>query len=79
MGRKRGKANKYFCYVESRIFLNKTIKKVEIHNGTTIYNQSEILDHVRLFYEELYLKNEDHITHLHLEDLLNNFFLINYN
>ena len=48
MGRKRRKANKYFCYVESRIFLNKTIKKVEIHIGTTIYNQSEILDHVIL-------------------------------
>ena len=61
---------KYFCNLETRIFFNKTIKKVELGNGTIIYNQSEILEYVRLFYEELYCKNEADLTKKDLEDLL---------
>lgn len=36
------KPSKYFCSLESRNFLNKTIKKVETHNNNTIYDQSSI-------------------------------------
>ena len=43
------KPTKYFCNLETRNVLNKTIKKVDLGNGTIIYNQSEILEHVRLF------------------------------
>ena len=64
------KSTKYFCNLESRKFLNKTIKKVELGNGKIIYNQSEIPEHVRLFYEELYCKNEADLTQKDLEDLL---------
>ena len=65
-----GKPTKYFCNLETKFFLNKTIKKVELGNGTIIYNQSEILKHVRLFYEELYCKNEADLTQKNLEDPL---------
>ena len=56
---------KYFCNLEKQNY-----QKVELGNGTIIYNQSEILEHVRLFYEELYCKNEADLTQKDLEDLL---------
>lgn len=37
------KPSKYFCSLESRNFLNKTIKKVETHNNNIIYDQCDIL------------------------------------
>ena len=48
------KPSKYFCNLESRNYLNKTIKKVQLDDSRTIYNQSEILDNVKLFYETLF-------------------------
>ena len=41
------KPSKYFCSLESRNFLNKTIKKVETQEGQVMYDQSQILHHVR--------------------------------
>lgn len=51
------KPSKYFCSLESRNFLNKTIKKVEMDENTTIYDQSEILQQVKIFYKSLYTLN----------------------
>ena len=53
------KPSKYFCHLESRNFLNKTIKKVDTMRGEIIYNQSEILNSIKIFYEKLY-ENVDH-------------------
>lgn len=44
------KPTKYFCSLESRNFLNKTIKKVEMDENNTIYDQSEILQQVKIFF-----------------------------
>lgn len=53
------KPTKYFCHLESRNFLNKTIKKIVNTRGEIIYDQSEIMNNVKIFYENLY-KNFDH-------------------
>ncbi len=53
------KPTKYFCHLESRNFLNKIIKKVVVSEETTLYNQLEIMDEVKAYYENLF-KNADH-------------------
>ena len=49
------KPTKYFCNLETRNFLNKTIKKVELEENRTIHNQSEILQQIKIFYKSVYL------------------------
>ena len=53
------KPTNYFCHLESRNYINKTITKIEKQNGQTITKQEDILNQVKLFYENLY---ENHDT-----------------
>ena len=53
------KPTNYFCNLESRNYINKTITKIEKQNGQTITKQEDILNEVKLFYENLY---ENHDT-----------------
>ena len=48
------KPSKYFCNLESRtiIFLNKTIKKIYVEGIRMVYEQTEILDNIRSYYEK---------------------------
>ena len=41
------KPSKYFCNLESRNFLNKTIKKIYIEGIGMVYEQAEILNNIR--------------------------------
>ena len=52
------KPTKYFCNLESRNYINKTISRIEKDNGQTITKQEDILNEVKKFYENLY-KNHD--------------------
>ena len=52
------KPTKYFCNLESRNYINKTISRIEKDNGQTITKQEDILNEVKQFYENLY-KNHD--------------------
>ena len=52
------KPSKYFCNLESRNYVNKQIPKLILNDGTSIINQSEILNHTKLFYETLYTKRD---------------------
>ena len=45
---------KYFCSLESRNFINKTIPKIELENGEIIYEQADILEEVKEYYHNLY-------------------------
>lgn len=48
------KPSKYFCNLESRNYLNKTIKKIEAEDIGMLHEQGEILDYVKKYYEKLY-------------------------
>ena len=48
------KPTKYFCSLESRNFINKTIPKMELENGEIIYKQADILEEVKEYYHNLY-------------------------
>ena len=65
------KPTRYFCSLESRNFVNKTIPKVQQENGNVITSQEEILKAVQHFYSNLYapLSNK---TDINDQDILNN-------
>ena len=48
------KPTRYFCSLEFRNYVNKTIPKVQQENGNTIKTQEEILEEVQKFYSNLY-------------------------
>ena len=47
------KPTKYFCSLESRNYVNKTIPKVVKDDDSIVHNQEEILIEVRIFYKDL--------------------------
>ena len=52
------KPTKYFCSLESRNYINKTILNITKDNGTTLNKQDEILKEVENFYKKLYSYQE---------------------
>lgn len=50
------KPSKYFCNLESQNFISKQITKLERENGQILYNQGDILNETKMFYENLYKK-----------------------
>lgn len=63
------KPTKYFCHLESRNFLNKTIKKVETPEKT-YYNQLDIMTEIRGFYKSLYQNTDTEAMDVDLADVL---------
>ena len=51
--------SKYFCKLENKNFVEKTIKKVELNDGTLVTDQKKILMSVRDFYEKLFKKTPE--------------------
>ena len=71
------KPTKYFCKLESRNYINKTILKIEKENAQTITKQEEILNEIKHFYENLYRnrdmnENQDNEIHTILENIQQN-------
>ena len=56
VGRRRCKTYQIFLqfFLETRTFSNKTTKKVEFDENQIIYDQSKILQQIKIFYENLY-------------------------
>lgn len=65
------KPTKYFCSLESRNYINKTIFKIMKDDGRVVNKQEEILKETKLFYEELY-NDKDLESDTNIEDTLNN-------
>lgn len=65
------KPTKYFCSLESRNYINKTIPKVIKDDGNIISKQEEILNEIQLFYSNLY-KNYDHDAAVNIENVFDN-------
>ena len=66
----REKPTKYFLNLESRNFLNKTIKRIELEGKDIIYKQSSILNYVKEYYEILYTSLNSDITNIDLEEII---------
>lgn len=69
------KPNKYFCNLESRNFINKTIKRVDVGNDMIIYDQFEILKRIKSFYETLYTDYDTDLIDIDLNDIIDNTYV----
>ena len=63
------KPSKYFCNLESRNYVEKTIKKVTLNNGIVITEQTAILNEIQQYYSKLFANKEDILKNVKLECL----------
>ncbi|KAK3107474.1 hypothetical protein FSP39_015361 [Pinctada imbricata] len=65
------KPTKYFCSLEKRNYINKTVTKIIDSHGVIITEQTAILKEIETFYSNLYKSKDDTISNISLEELLN--------
>ena len=70
------KATRYFCNLEKRNFLNKTVGFLDRGNGHIISEQENILKEVQQFYEKLYSHNP--VQDLDLDHLKNEVVMLDH-
>ena len=58
MAERGRKANIFFCKLESKSYIDKTIKKLELPDGTITNDQCKILEEVKNYYAKLFGENE---------------------
>ena len=51
---------KFFCALEHKNFINKTIKKLRLNNGEIITDQKQVLKEIQYFYKKLFSKPQNH-------------------
>ena len=56
------KATKYFCGLEKKNFVDKSITKVILENNTTVEEQKDILSQLQLYYTNLYTSTTKNIN-----------------
>ncbi|KAK3094416.1 hypothetical protein FSP39_001524 [Pinctada imbricata] len=64
------KPTKYFCGLEKRNFINKTVTRIVKDDSKEITEQSEILKEIRTFYKNLYDNRDDSLDDVNLYQLL---------
>ena len=62
------KPTHYFCNLENRHFINKTVSFLERSNGEVIENQTDILKEVENFYSSLYSKKQ--VTNVDISNII---------
>ena len=66
------KPTRYFCNLENKHFIEKTIKKLQILDGHFITDQKEILNNIRNFYASLFKNRDSTLESVILTDILPN-------
>ena len=61
------KSSKYFCNLEKRHFIDKTIPKLVLNNGHEIDNLQDIIQEQKRYYETLYTSSNTSITDEHTQ------------
>ena len=64
------KPTKYFCSLENKNYLDKTVKKINKPDGTIIVKQEEILDELANFYSNLFQNKDKDINFKSLKSVL---------
>lgn len=64
------KPSKYFCSLEKRNFVNKTVTKLTDKKGNIIQKQDEILSQIEQFYKNLYECKDNHLDEVNLCNLI---------
>ena len=63
------KPSKFLCNLEKRNYIEKTIKKVKLNNGSIVTDQEEVLNHVRNYYANLFKSRENDLLDINFEQL----------
>ena len=61
------KSSKYFCNLEKKHFIDKTIPKLVLNNGHEIDNLQDIIQEQKRYYETLYTSSNTSITDEHTQ------------
>ena len=64
------KPSKYFCSLEKSNYIEKTIKCIQLENGSKVTEQTEILTKIQAFYASLFSRKENLYTEHNLKELL---------
>ena len=64
------KPSKFFCNLESKNFLEKTIKKVKNDQGHYLTEQAEILKYIKNYYQHLFENKDETLEKVNLKELL---------
>ncbi|KAK3105615.1 hypothetical protein FSP39_001875 [Pinctada imbricata] len=64
------KPSKYFCSLEKRNFINKTVSKLVDENNEIISEHKEILLNIKNFYESLYTSRDDELSEVEISSLI---------
>ena len=64
------KPSKYFCALEKRNYVNKTVTRVVDDNNLEYTKQDEILEKIKTFYKTLYSSRDETLTNVDLNDIL---------
>ena len=66
------KPSKFFCTLERKNFIDKTIRKINLANGQILTKQCKILNHVKQFYADLFRSRDSIIPEINLDKVLEN-------
>ena len=64
------KPTKYFCSLENKNFVEKTMKKVKLSDGSVVVEQKEVLHHLGRFYSKLFENKDSNLDFEKLKKLL---------
>ena len=64
------KPTKYFCSLEARNYINKTVPKIQTDDGNIIQEQQDILKEIKHFYSDLY-KGKERSQETDYQEILN--------
>ena len=64
------KPSSYFCNLENKNFLEKTIKKLKTQDGKILNDQKEILAYIKIYYENLFANKDSFLEDVNLAELL---------
>ena len=65
------KPSKFFCSLEHKHFLDKTIRKICLENGSVIIEQDKILNEVKEYYAKLFKNKDSELLNVNLSEILN--------
>ena len=63
------KTSKYFCSLDTKNYLSKTIRRLKKPNGNYLNNQNEILYSISQYYKKLSKANDHNFQGYHLADI----------
>ena len=65
------KPTKYFCHLEKRNYVNKTVTKIIKNNNEVLIKQEDILQEIETFYRKLYSSRDEDLTEVYLNVIAN--------